>query len=161
VWVIANVPEKDISYIHPSSNHNQPVSIVVSAYPQETFRGHITRTGDVLDPVTRTLRIRVEVSNQQRRLKPEMFAMVRVQSDPDPQALTIPSSAIQRDRDESIVFVQSAPQRFERRAVKLGEESSGMVKVLDGLREGEQVVTYGSFMLKSELVNQRHIGPGQ
>lgn len=155
VWVIANIPEKDIPYINQFGNAGRAVDVLVSAYPQEPFHGRVAHVGDVLDPSTRTLRIRVEVDNPDGRLKPEMFVAVRVESDPDPRALTVPAVAIQRDRDESIVFVQLDDRRFLRRTVKIAEEHEGTVRVLDGLQEGERVVAYGSFVLKTELVNQR------
>lgn len=161
VWVIVNVPEKDIDYVHRTADQNRTVAITVSAYPQEVFHGRLTRIGEALDPVTRTLRSRIETSNVQKRLKPEMFAIVRIESDPDPEALTVPASAVQRDRGESVVFVQLDDRQFQRRPVKLGEESHEMVKVLEGLREDERVVTHGTFVLKTELVNQGQAGPGQ
>jgi len=161
VWVIANIPEKDIPYIHQFGNAGRTVDVLVSAYPRERFGGRVAHVGDVLDPSTRTLRVRIEAGNPDGRLKPEMFAMVRVQSDPDPRALTVPAAAIQRDRDESIVFVQLDDRRFLRRAVKVGEEHEGTVRILDGVQEGEPVVAYGAFVLKTELVNQRQSRPSQ
>jgi cobalt-zinc-cadmium efflux system membrane fusion protein len=161
VWVIVNVPEKDIAYVQRSAGQNRTVDIMPSAYPNEVFPGRMTRVGEALDPETRTLRLRVEAPNPQGRLKPEMFAIVRIESDPDPEALAIPASAVQQDRGESVVFVQLDERQFQRRPVRLGEESHEMFKVLEGLREHERVVTHGSFVLKTELVNQGQPGPGQ
>lgn len=161
VWVIASVPEKDIPYIHKAADHDQPVEIRLSAYPHESFQGHITYVGDVLDPATRTLQIRVEVRNQEERLKPEMFASARVFSDPEPNALTIPSTAVLQDKGETVVFVQLDPQQFERRVVKLDSESGNLLKVRDGLREGDRVVVSGSFALKSELAHQQQEEPSR
>lgn len=158
VWVIVNIPEKDIAYVQRSADQSRTVDIMASAYPQEVFHGRITRIGEALDPVTRTLRLRVEAPNLQRRLKPEMFAIVRIESDPDPEALTVPASAVQQDRGESIVFVQLDDQQFQRRPVRLGEESHEIFKVLEGLREHERVVTHGAFVLKTELINQGQTG---
>ena len=150
VWVIANVPEKDVRFIR----RDQIVDVLLPAYPHETFQGKISYVGDVLDPATRTMKARVVVPNPDRRLKPEMFATVRVYADPE-AALLIPAGAVQRDRGEAVVFVQLDPQRFERRPVKLGEESREMVKVLDGLQESDRVVTKGAFVLKSEALEHQ------
>ncbi len=150
VWVVANVPEKDVRLIH----RDQSVEIRLSAYPNEIFPGRLTYIGDVLDPATRMMKIRVTTSNLGRRLKPEMFATVRAYSPPEPNALTVPVAAVQRDGKRTLVFVQHEAQRFEARPVKLGDESGEVVKVLDGLREGEQVVIKGAFLLKSELAKK-------
>lgn len=158
VWVVANIPEKDIQYIHRSADRDRSVEILLSAYPQEVFRGTITYVGDVLDPVTRTMKIRVEVPNPEGRLKPEMFASVRIYSHPEPNVLTIPSTAVQRDQGNAVVFVQLDDQQFAQRVVKLDSESGDLLKVLDGLQEGDQVVVNGAFVLKSELANQHQGG---
>lgn len=146
VWVVGNVPEKDVRFIH----RDQSVEVRLSAYPQEVFPAKITYIGDVLDPATRTMRLRVTVANSQRRLKPEMFASVRVYAAPKSGMLTVPGAAVQRSPAGAMVFVQQAPEQFEARMVRLGEESGEVVAVLEGLHEGERVVTKGAFVLKSE-----------
>ncbi len=161
VWVVANVPEKDIPYIHRAADRDRPVEILLSAYPHESFQGHITYVSDALDPATRTMQIRVEVPNPEGRLKPEMFASVRIFSDPEPNVLTVPSTAVLQDKGEAVVFVQLDPQQFERRAVKLDSESGDLLKVRDGLREGDLVVVRGSFVLKSELAHQQQGEPSE
>lgn len=146
VWVVGNVPEKDVRFVH----RDQPMEARVSAYPDEVFQGKVTYVGDVLDPATRTMRVRVTVPNPDRRLKPEMFATVRMYSSSPSEVLTIPLAAVQRDGRGTMVFVQLDPQQFEARPVKLGEERGDVVAVLGGLQEGEQVVIKGAFVLKSE-----------
>jgi membrane fusion protein, heavy metal efflux system len=150
VWVVANVPEKDVQFIRK----DQKVDVILSAYPHAIFSGTITYVGDVLDPATRTMRLRVTVPNPDRLLKPEMFAMVRLYSAPSPDALTVPLAAVQSGPTGKVVFVQRAPNEFEVRPVKLGQESGEVVTVLAGVRPGEQVVAKGSFVLKSEM--ERH-----
>ena len=146
VWVIANIPEKDVRLIH----RNQAVEVRVSAYPGEAFPGAITYVGDVLDPETRTLRLRVTAPNRDGRLKPEFFAQVRLYAQPEPNALLIPAEAVQQDGKDSIVFVQVDSQQFQRRSVAVGEEHEGTVWIRDGVREGELVVTKGSLALTAE-----------
>ena len=150
VWVVGNVPEKDVQYIRK----DQRVDVIVSAYPHAIFPGTITYIGDVLDPATRTMRLRVTVPNVDRLLKPEMFATVRVYTAPTPDALTVPLAAVQNGPTGKMVFVQRGTSEFEVRTVKLGNEQGEVVTVLDGLNAGEQVVTKGSFVLKSEM--ERH-----
>ncbi|MBA5866917.1 MAG: efflux RND transporter periplasmic adaptor subunit [Nitrospira sp. CR1.3] len=151
VWVVANVPEKDVAFIRK----DQTVEVVAVAYPHAVFQGTITYIGDVLDPATRTMRLRVTVPNSDRLLKPEMFAMVRLSSAPSPDTLTVPLAAVQSGIAGKIVFVQRAADEFEVRRVKLGKEQGEVVPVLEGVSAGEMVVTKGSFVLKSELERQK------
>jgi cobalt-zinc-cadmium efflux system membrane fusion protein len=156
VWVVGSVSEKDVQFIHK----NQMVEVVAAAYPHAIFRGKITYVGDVLDPATRTMRLRVSVPNPDKALKPEMFALVLVYAEPKPDVLTIPLAAVQNGDHDQVVFVQREEGRFEARTIRLGEESGDVVAVLDGLRDGEQVVTKGAFVLKSEAEKQK-IEPAQ
>jgi cobalt-zinc-cadmium efflux system membrane fusion protein len=154
VWVVGSVPEKDVRFIHK----DQTVEVAVAAYPHLTFPGTITYISDMLDPATRTMRLRVTVDNRERKLKPEMFATVRVYADPQPEALSVPLAAVQNGPKGKMVFVRRETDAFEPRLVKLGEESGDHVVVLEGLQEGEPVVTKGAFVLKSEL-ERRKIEP--
>ncbi len=147
VWVVASVPEKDVRFIHP----DMTVHVVVAAYPHGLFSGRMTYISDVLDQATRTMRIRVTVPNPERVLKPEMFAMVRVDASPEPDVLAVPLAAVQQEGGGTVVFVRQPEQRFELRRVRLGEEQDGKVIVLEGLRDGEGVVVKGAFAIKSEL----------
>jgi cobalt-zinc-cadmium efflux system membrane fusion protein len=150
VWVVGNVPEKDVQFIRK----DQKVNVIVSAYPHAIVPGTITYIGDVLDPATRTMRLRVTVLNPDRLLKPEMFATVLVYASPTPDALTVPLEAVQNGPTGTMVFVQRGTNDFEVRAVKVGSEQGEVVTVLEGVSAGEQVVTKGSFVLKSEM--ERH-----
>ena len=156
VWVTAVIPEKDIPYIRPDqTGTGQSVEVHVAAYPGQAFQGRITYVGDVLDPATRTMRLRLELPNPERKLKPAMYATVRVYSEPEPNALLIPEAAVQRDRDRQFVFVEREPSVFEARDVKLGSSNGREIKVQDGLLEGESIVTSGAFVLKSELLGEQ------
>ena len=156
VWVTAVIPEKDIPYIRPDqTGTGQSVEVHVAAYPGQAFQGRITYVGDVLDPATRALRLRLELPNPERKLKPAMYATVRVYSEPEANVLLIPQAAVQRDRDRQFVFVEREPAIFEARDVKLGSSNGREIKVLDGLLEGESIVTNGAFVLKSELLGEQ------
>jgi cobalt-zinc-cadmium efflux system membrane fusion protein len=101
------------------------------------------------------MRLRVTVPNPDRLLKPEMFAMVRLSSAPSPDTLTVPLAAVQNGSSGKIVFVQRAADEFEVRTVRLGNEQGELVPVLEGISAGDQVVTKGSFVLKSEMERQK------
>jgi cobalt-zinc-cadmium efflux system membrane fusion protein len=150
VWVIGNVPEKDVQFIRK----DRKVDIILAAYPHAVFSGTITYIGDTLDPATRTMSLRVTVPNPDRLLKPEMFAIVGVYEASSDDALSVPLEAVQDGPGGKMVFVQREAGVFEARAVKLGNEEGDAVRVLEGVNAGEQVVTKGSFALKSEM--ERH-----
>ena len=150
MWVIGNVPEKDVQFIRK----DQKVNVVVAAYPHAIVSGIITYVGDVLDPATRTMSLRVTVSNPDRLLKPEMFTIVSVFAASGPDALSIPLAALQDGPTDKMVFVQREVGIFEARTVKVGTEEGDVIRVLDGVKAGERVVTKGSFALKSEM--ERH-----
>lgn len=150
VWVVGNVPEKDVRFIRK----DQTVNVVLAAYPHAIFSGTITYVGDTLDPATRTMSLRVTVPNPDRLLKPEMFAIISVYVTSSPEALSIPLAAVHDGPAGTMVFVQRETGVFETRTVKLGNEEGDGVRVLDGVKAGELIVTKGSFALKSEI--ERH-----
>ena len=155
LWVVANVPEKDVGFIRK----NEAVDFIAAAYPHAFFKGIITYVGDVLDPATRTLKVRVTAPNPEMRLKLEMYALVRLYAEVDPEVLTIPLESIQNGPAGKVVFVQRSHGEYEIRPVRLGDEYDDIVIVLEGLSPGELVVTKGSFVLKSEMERNK-IEPG-
>jgi membrane fusion protein, heavy metal efflux system len=152
VWVRANIPEKDIPFVHSvHASGGTQAEVRINAYPKETFMGTITYVGDVLDPVTRTMQLRLELPNPEGRLKPEMFATIRLQSESQPHRLAVPESALQREQGRIFVFVQRSVTEYEAREVQIGESNGTFTSILGGLSEGDRVVTHGAFILKSEL----------
>ena len=155
VWVQAKVPEKDIPFVHSvRASGSMLAEVKINAYPKEVFQGKITYVGDVLDPVTRTMQLRIELPNPDERLKPEMFATIRLSSEPQPDQMVIADAAIQQDRDRTFVFVQRAPDSYEMREVQVGESNGTGTTILHGLNEGDRFVTQGAFVLKSELLKK-------
>lgn len=147
VWIIANVFEKDLERVAVG----QAAVVSVRAHPGRVFEGPVTWVAAVLDEKTRTMQARIEVDNKDGHLKPGSFATAVLKIVTSPNGRSVPPAAIQRQKSETIVFVQAGDGVFERRKVKLGEKSADAVEVLDGLKAGETVVTSGSFILKSEL----------
>ncbi len=157
VWTLIDVHEKDVAQVRRGA----PVEITVETYPDETFRGTIAYVADLLDPETRTAKVRVEIPNALRKLKPGMFATarLRIQAASPTTVLAIPSSAIQQVENQPVVFVKKDAMTFERRRVKLGITTGDLVEVTEGLKSDEEVVTAGSFTLKSELLKGELGGP--
>jgi len=155
VWVLANIPEKDIPFVHSvHASGGTQVDVRINAYPKEVFKGTITYVGDVLDPITRTMQLRIELPNQDGRLKSEMFATIRLFSESQPDRLAVPEAALQRDQGRTFVFVQRGGNEYEMREVHIGESNGTLTSILGGLSEGEPVVTHGAFVLKSELLKK-------
>jgi multidrug efflux pump subunit AcrA (membrane-fusion protein) len=148
LWVIAEVKERDIGAVKVG----QDASFSVLAYPGETFRGKVVRTANEVETESRTLEVRIEVTNSDGRLKPGMFADVEIVTTILRDIIVIPDSALQTDEDNQIVFVALDENKFQKRVVKLGMEQHGLAQVLEGVKPGEQVVADGSFILKSEML---------
>jgi cobalt-zinc-cadmium efflux system membrane fusion protein len=148
LWMIAAVNEENFGKVRVG----MPVKIRVQAYPDRVFMGRITKFGEQLDPETRTVQARVELANNGGRLKPEMYATGEIAAGGSGTAIFIPEAAVQQVNGQSTVFVQTAPGRFEARLVETGSTLDSQVRVLEGLRAGEQVVVEGSFILKSQLL---------
>ena len=147
VWVQAEVYEKDLGRIRVGQN----ASITVDTYPNEHFNGRVAYISDVLDPQTRTARVRCEVANGDLKLKTDMFASVELPTKFDKQAVTVPTSALQEVEGKSVVFIRRSQTQFEKRDVEKGATVNGQTEITRGLKVGEPVVTQGSFHLKSIL----------
>lgn len=148
VWVIGDVYQKDIAVVRPG----QPVQVATESYPGETFTGRITYVSDMLEPNTRTVKVRCEVPNRDGRLKLQMFVTIGIPTTAVRQeTLVVPVAAVQQIDDDTVVFVQTGADTFEKRVIEVGAGAGGWVPVLAGLKAGERVVVEGAFMLKSKL----------
>lgn len=150
VWVQAEVYEKDLGRIRTG----QMAAVRVDTYGDRQFTGKVTYIGDVLDPKTRTVKVRCEVANQDALLKLDMFATINLPTVSQRQAVAVAESAVQQLNGKSIVFVQRSEEVFEPRPVALGMRVSGLVEIVSGLAAGELVATQGAFHLKSVLLER-------
>jgi RND family efflux transporter MFP subunit len=147
LWVIADIYEKDLQFVHPG----MAATVTVSAYSGMKFIGKLTTLYDVVDEKTRTVKARIEVENTKGLLKPEMFATVDILSVSDKARLIIPSNGLLGETDNHYVFVAKNDTTFEHRPVRLGAATKDYAEVISGLKDGEHVVVQGGFFLKSEL----------
>ena len=148
LWAIAEVKERDIAAV----KLDQDAAFTTLAFPDEKFRGKVVLIGNQVEAGSRTVEVRIAVDNADGRLKPGMFADVEIVTTMLDKVLLISDSALETDGENQIVFVALAGNQFEKRIVKLGQEQSGRVQILDGVKAGENVVTTGGFILKSELL---------
>ena len=145
LWVLADVYESDL----PSVRLGMQAELSVPYRPGRTWRGPVTYINPTVEEKTRTIKVRIEVSNDGVDLKPEMFADVFLKSDLG-MGVVVPESAVINTGDRQLVFLDRQDGRLEPREVKLGAKVANGFQVLQGLSEGERVVTSANFLLDSE-----------
>ncbi|HEY2394322.1 MAG TPA: efflux RND transporter periplasmic adaptor subunit [Candidatus Angelobacter sp.] len=144
VWVLANVYENQLAYVHVGD----PVTMKTDAYT-DMFHGRISFMGAALDPTSRTLQARIDTKNPSARLKKDMYVTATVVAGKIDNAILVPDAAVLRDAEnEPFVYVSSGQDQFTRRPVKLGESSNGKTQIVEGLKQGEQVAGNGSLFLQ-------------
>jgi len=145
VWIYLDVYEKDVRFIRI----DHPVRIRAESYPGEVFRGRVTFIDPVINPETRTVRVRTESDNASGKLKPQMYVRAEIHV-PAAESIVIPASAIMYTGKRKIVWVEVKENTFEPRDVRVGITAGPMVEILEGLHEGEQVVASGGYLIESE-----------
>ena len=145
VWLVADVPEQAAGAIEVGKY----VQAEIPSLPGQTVRGKLTFVSATVDRETRTVRIRLDVPNPKRKLKPAMLATM-VLSDAAENHRIVPLTAIVREGNQDYVFVQTAGQTFRLKQVNLGIEHEGKRVILDGVHTGEKVVLDGAFHLNNE-----------
>ncbi len=142
VWIDANVFEKDLERV----KFGQEVKVKVPAFPGSTFSGRVILVSSVVDPETRSVKVRTEVPNPDGRLKPDMFANVEIITDLHRSTISIPQSAVLKDDEKAVVFV-SEGSSYKKRVVTAGIQSNDRVEIIDGLVAGDKVVVKGNYLL--------------
>lgn len=142
LWLQLDAGETDVAALKAG----EKIRLQVKQYPNEYFSGVIRHVGDFVDPTTRTIRVRGEVANADRRLKGGMFVTALVELPPT-QALHVRAGAVFLVGDQRYVFVEEAPGRYLRRPVQAGPERDGWVDILAGVNEGEKVIVEGNLHL--------------
>lgn len=152
VWITVDAYEADLKRVHKGA----AAAVTVTALPGETFKGRVTFAGGVIDTTSRTLKLRVTVENEAKRLRPGMFAQVRIAAPsgiPSNGTVSLPEIAVQDVNGKPTVFVRVAPGRFVARPVTVaGQAAGGKVTITKGVKAGESIVVQGAFQLKSELL---------
>ena len=145
VWAVGDVYEKDLASIKIGDS----ADVTANAYPAERWRGRVTAISSTVDTTTRTLKVRVVLANPGLRLKPDMFAAIRVVRAVR-SAIMVPASAVVREGAAAYLFVQTSPGHFEHRAVTLGRDTDrGQVEVTSGLAVGDTVVVEGAELVRA------------
>ncbi|HKM91567.1 MAG TPA: efflux RND transporter periplasmic adaptor subunit [Candidatus Acidoferrales bacterium] len=143
VWAEGELYEKDINAIHVGDE----AVVELAAFPGKQWKARVANIGYALDPVARTLKLRVVLPNPALKLKPDMFATIRLTA-VNRTGLVVPASALLTSGQQSYLYVRKSPDTFARRLVTVRPVDGSLVEITSGLAPGELVVTQGALMLR-------------
>jgi RND family efflux transporter MFP subunit len=145
VWIMADVFEYEAPNIHVG----ETARVSLQALPGKSFSARIDYLQPEVDPMTRTLKVRLNMDNPGVMLKPDMYADIEFRVN-IPSKLTVPADAVLNAGERKTVFVDRGNGYFEPRQVKTGEREGDRIQILSGLSQGERIVTSGNFLIDSE-----------
>jgi Cu(I)/Ag(I) efflux system membrane fusion protein len=146
IWAMVDVAERDLAAVR----EGQPVVVRVRGFPERIFPGTVALVYPHLNPATRTVRVRIELTNPHLLLKPDMYAEAEIDTSGGNAVLAVPDSAVIDSGERQIVLVDRGEGRFEPRAVQLGRRGAGYIEIRDGLQDRESVVTSANFLIDAE-----------
>lgn len=154
VWVWCDLYEKDLSALQErlSSGQKTAAKVTTRAFEEELFDGIVDLIGPQIDEHTRTIKVRVQVRNEEHKLKPGMFAKAEIAIPLKGSATTVPSTAILADGGKTFVFQHWKDDFWIRRDVRVGRQLGHFVEIVQGIQKGAEVVAHGAFMLKSDIL---------
>ena len=153
VWVYANVFQDAVGRLRPGD----PAQVTVDAYPGRNFHGRIDQILPQVDPVTRTVRVRLVFQNPGVVLKPGMYVNVEIHA-PLGRQLVIPASAVLQSGEKTVAFIDHGQGYLEPRIIQVGPQINDSMVVLSGLKAGEKVVSSANFLIDSEAQLQSALG---
>ncbi len=150
---IVYVPEHEMQKIHVK----QPVEFEADAIPSKTFQGHVERISPIVDPETGTFKVTIEINDPTRQLKPGMFTRIRIVYDTRKNTMLVPKEAIVSEDGLNSVFVINNQMSFKK-TVQTGYSNGSRIEIVNGLKDGDSVVTIGQSSLKDsskvEVIHQ-------
>jgi membrane fusion protein, heavy metal efflux system len=147
VWVWANVYESDIAKV----KEGYSAKVITLAYPDSVFKGVVDKVNQILDPVTKVMKIRVRLSNPGMRLKPEMFANIVIENKEGKKAVMIPSDGIVSDNGKNFVIIYHDKCNLELREITVLKSVAGKDYISAGIKEGEQLIGANQVLLYNAL----------
>ena len=155
VWLNVHAFERDAVRLRAGS----PARVTLPAWPGQTFPAKVSLVGNIVDPVSRTVSVRIEIANRSGALRPGMSAAALVPFAANAQQIiTVPAASVQRIDEDWFVFIPRSPGAFEMRLVGRGRDLEGEIEIVKGLKKGETVVVEGAFLLKAEAEKARSEG---
>ncbi len=150
VWVWANVYESDIAKV----KEGYTAKVTTLAYPDSVFKGVVDKVNQILDPVTKVMKIRVRLSNPGMRMKPEMFANILIENKEGAKSITIPSAGIVSDNGKNFVIVYHDKCNLELREVQLNKTVGDKIYLNSGLEKGEKIISQNQILLYRALLEK-------
>ena len=150
VWVNANVFEADIRKV----KEGYGVQVSTLAYPEKIFKGAIEKISQVLDPISKTLKIRIRLDNSERLLQPEMFAKVIVTNREDKEAVCIPSKALITLNGKSFVVVFNSNIDMKIAEISILKSAGDKTYIRSGVAPGQRIMTKNQLLVFQQLLNE-------
>ncbi len=156
VWVWADLYERDIAAVKKGqAGQKLAATISVKAYPGDEFPGTVDLVSPAMDESSRTVKVRVQVKNDDGRLLAGMFATVKLFLPGTDETLAVPKAAVLKDEGRSFVFVHHQGEYYVRRPVVPGRTWAGWVEIKKGLEPSQVVVAEGAFLMKSDVLRSK------
>lgn len=157
LWVWCDVYEKDLAVLHEQFAKGQSLKAIVhvKAFAENEFEGVVDLIGNMMDEHTRTVKIRVQVKNPESKLRPGMFAEVKVTIPGKGRMTAVPRNAIMSDAGKNFVFHHWKENLWARTDVTVGSMYGDFAEILSGIEKGATIVTGGAFMLKSDILREK------
>jgi len=149
LWAVSEIPESSSYLIHKG----QKVKLIIPSLRNTEIEGVVAHVDSIVNPVTRTVVVRMEVANKDALIKPGMLATMMIESKPT-ERLLIPSSAVIREDNQDHVFVKEDDETYRMITVKLGPEGKGYRPVISGIKDGQEIAVNGAFHLNAERKRQ-------
>ena len=156
LWAWIDVYEQDLAQLgRAAAKQAVPVDVRVRAFPDRSFQGVIDYIGATMDEKTRTVKVRANVNNPDRLLRPGMFCRGAIAIGDGEQVLTVSKTAVLSDEGKDFVFQHWKDDYFVQRIVHVGRTFPDYVEILEGVEPGDSVITEGAFLLKSDVLREK------
>lgn len=155
MWAELDIPETDIGQVRVG----QVVDITIDSLPGRNFSGRLVYLSPSVDPETRTVTGRVVLANPAGELRENMFGHARILVGDARLVIPVPRSSVQKVKEITLAFIRRSESEFETRRIQVGQSDEDTIEIVKGLEVGDDVVTTGSFLLKTETLKDS-IGAG-
>lgn len=149
LWAVSEIPESNAYLVHKG----QKVTLIIPALRNAQIEGEVAHVDSIVNPLTRTVVVRMEVPNKEGQIKPGMLATMMIESQPA-EKLLVPASAVIREDNHDHVFIRDDDETYRMVVVKLGPEGKGYRPVISGVKEGQEIAVSGAYHLNTERKRQ-------
>ncbi|OGL46535.1 MAG: hypothetical protein A2161_22120 [Candidatus Schekmanbacteria bacterium RBG_13_48_7] len=156
LWVWADIYDRDLaSLIAARQEGNVIANVKVVAFPQRIFKGELDYIGVIADETTRTVKVRININNEDFLLRPGMFCQIDFSMNTGRKMLALPVEAILTDACDIFIFKRLKDNYFVRRSVSIGQKFGSFTEIVSGIDPGDEIVFFGAFILKSDVLRSK------